>query len=273
MQLFALDGGKPVFASQALPHRRYQCPECSLPVFLRKGPHRQPHYYHRDLSSYCRQNQKTLEHLHVQQALLQQLPQGEAFLEHAFPSIHRIADVAWLSQGIVFEIQCSPISALEVAKRTADYQSLGLKIVWILHDKRFNKKKLSQAEQHLRHQTCYYTNYSKKGEGIFYDQFEVCQGAHRPFKGPPLPLSFQLPITSLPQLPVLQSHTATWQVHFRGDLLDQLHRIPPQDKIHLENWEIAFQQPSLSQAIRLWHYVQQLYIKCLDWLIKALGAN
>lgn len=242
VQLFALDQTYPVLASQAQPRYRYVCPECAEPVFVRKGPHRQAHYYHKDRSLACRQNQKTLEHLQAQLSLFKALQSEEAHLEYRFPSIQRIADVAWLSHKIVFEIQCSPISAEEVLARTADYQSIGFQVVWILHDKRFNKRKLCQAEHVLQSKTCYYTNYSKNGLGIFYDQFEVCRGAYRAFKGPPLPISLCDPIYS-PHL------------HFKGDLKDQLKgRDPP-----------VWQKPP-----RKILHVKQLYMVCLDALIKAL---
>ena len=61
-------------------------------------------------------------HKIVQETLLSILP--HASLEHRFPSIGRIADVALLPEKIIFEIQCSLISISEVEKRITDYATL-----------------------------------------------------------------------------------------------------------------------------------------------------
>lgn len=193
MQLFALDCQAPVLATHAEKHKNYACPECKQPVRLRSGPHRQAHYFHIQRSSNCRQRQKSAEHIQAQLKLLTLLPEGECSLERPFPAISRIADVVWETAHIVFEVQCSPISQQEVKERTADYKAMGMDVVWILHDKRFNQRNLSAAERHLRSQSCYYTNITRSGAGVFYDQFEIIQAAVRKYKGPPLPISVHLP--------------------------------------------------------------------------------
>jgi competence protein CoiA len=169
MQLYALEESHPIFAKDAEKGKSYTCPECTSFVRVRGGPSRQTHFYHLKAPPHCRQHQKSLEHLHMQLRLLEALKGDGAQMEAPFPKIGRIADVAWASKKIVFEVQCSPISLEEVRGRIADYQRQGYSVIWILHDKQFNKPSLSAAEHHLRKTPCYYTNCDKTGKGLVYD--------------------------------------------------------------------------------------------------------
>ena len=87
-------------------------------------------------------------HLAIQKVLSKSLPGSR--LEHRFPSIGRVADVVYFPKKIIFEVQCSPISLKEVQKRNRDYLSLGFTVIWILHDRHYNKKTLSLAERACR---------------------------------------------------------------------------------------------------------------------------
>lgn len=258
MQLFALDNQTPVLASQATPHYPYQCPECGNTVFLRTGSTRQAHYYHRKSPSLCRQNKKSEQHLQAQLALFNQLPQGEAKLEHQFPEIGRIADIAWIPKQIIFEIQCSPISQQEALARNQDYASIGFNVVWILHERRFNKKHLSSAERFLRQGTCYFT----QGKGIWYDQLEIFT-TYRRFKGPPLPVDLSTPLSNIPPAPI-QPHTKNWTLHFQGDLHDRWRQASSEDQERLIVWRKA-----VSSKKSFFPKVKQLYISWLDKMIKA----
>lgn len=235
MQIFALDEGKLIKAKEAQKRKSYLCPECGSFVFVRKGFHKQAHYYHVSPSKRCRQSQKGLQHLQVQWTLLHTLPLGEAKLEFSFPSIHRIADLFWEKEGIVFEVQCSPISEEEVKARSRDYRSLGLKIVWILHDQRFNKNKLSVAEHWLRSALpCYYTNITAEGSGICYDQFEIVEEFYRLFRGPPLPVIFRYSGERTKGCPFTREK---WELSFQGDLIDQwqfANSFTKENMMHLE---------------------------------------
>ena len=140
MQLFALDeNDQLVPAQRAVRQRTYICLECGKNVRLRGGVHRQIHYYHIEPIRSCKLAGKSLIHLNVQFYMQSILPQGDSALEHRFPRIRRIADVVWISQKIVFEIQVSLITAEEVLQRNRDYLSQGYRVVWILHEKRYNK--------------------------------------------------------------------------------------------------------------------------------------
>lgn len=180
MQLYALNAQQHcVAANRAIKQKDYFCPECQSIVHVRGGIHRQNHFYHLESSRHCRQNGKSLEHLQLQLRILDLLPRGECFLEHRFPTMARIADVLWLPQKIVFEIQCSPISALEVMQRTQDYSAMGYTVVWILHDSRYNHYRLSAMELYLQQHLHYFSNIDAAGKGIIYDQFALIQGGCR----------------------------------------------------------------------------------------------
>ncbi len=229
MQLIALDDDSPVLAVNAKKNKNYICPECLSPVRVRGGPSRQTHFYHLSLPKICRQHAKSQEHIQTQLKLLHSIGAACGQIECPFPSIHRIADVAWTSKKLVFEIQCSPISLEEAQGRVRDYTSMGYDIVWILHEKQFNQKNLSAAENYLREVPCYFTNINKIGEGIVYDQFEVILEHQRRFKGPPLVISphqfSRLPSTAPPDIALPKAVLARftkWKCMVQGDLLHRL---------------------------------------------------
>ena len=180
MQLYALEEERPILAHEAKKQKNYRCPECLNPLRLREGPRRQAHFYHLKTQTLCRQHHKSLAHLRLQLLLSRRLAGSR--IERPYPQIGRIADVSWESEKIIFEIQCSPISLNEAKERCRDYKRLGLNVVWILHDRQFNKKTVSEAEAFLRTQPCYFVS----DREIFYDQFDIVQGVRRLFKGPPL---------------------------------------------------------------------------------------
>ncbi len=204
MQFYALDGDFPILASCAQKQKDYCCPECHSVIRVRSGPHRQIHFYHVKSAKNCSQHKKSLTHLHIQWLLQTRLPPETAFLEYRFPKIRRIADVFWKSEGIVFEVQCSPISQKEAEERCHDYRSLGLIPVWILLDHRYNRTYCSLGELFLRQGPCYFSN----REGFFYDQLETYRGARRIFRGPKLKVDITKPKT----LPCF---------HFEGDLISR----------------------------------------------------
>lgn len=204
MQYYALEHNIPILAADAKKGTIYSCPECRHDLRLRSGPHRQPHFYHVKRHPDCSQHQKSLTHIQIQKIVGSLLPPSEAVLEKPFQEINRIADVAWESKKIVYEIQCSSISLEEAQSRCRDYESLGYLPVWILHDRRYNRRKLSAAENYLRTKLCYFTNINEKGFGEIYDQQDHCKGYRRIFKGVRLPVNLQNPtrqtaITPKPQ--------------------------------------------------------------------------
>lgn len=194
MQLYAYDREKKlIFVTNAIKQMDYYCLECEGPLRRRGGFHRKEHFYHLDALRECRQNGKTLEHLNVQLFFLQVLPEGECNLEKRFPEISRIADVVWEAKKLIFEIQCSPITSIEVYERNRDYKSMGYEVVWILHDKRFNQLRLTGAEHFLHALPHYFTNMTDEGAGEIYDQFSMIDKGLRLNRMKPLPVDVREP--------------------------------------------------------------------------------
>jgi hypothetical protein len=106
-------------------------------------------------------------------------------IEYRFPSIRRIADVVFFPKKIIFEVQCSPISIENIQKRNRDYSSLGFTVIWILHDRIYNKKIATPAELYLRQNLSYYTSMTPFGHGFFYDQLDFFKGVTRIYKSTP----------------------------------------------------------------------------------------
>lgn len=224
MQLFALDHlSQVIHAKRAKKKINYLCLECKQDVRLRGGIHRQPHFFHLEPKILCRQHQKGAVHLKLQEFFLAQLPLGDCRLEYPFPEIGRIADVAWLSKKIVFEIQVSPLSGEEAIARNRDYEMAGWSVVWILHDSRYNQFHLTSIEMALSPFPHFFTNMDRFGKGIIYDQFDLKNGGIRVARLNPLPveiknISDKIEAREFP-LVFLQKRAAGWNCFFSGDLM------------------------------------------------------
>ena len=276
MQLFALDGSETVFAEDAQKKLDYSCPECGDILRIKEGAHRRKHFFHTNLKVHCRQKNKNGIHLLVQKYIYSKLPKGEAKLEHSFPTIHRIADVAWITQKIIFEVQYSPISLQEVQGRMEDYQKVGYSVIWILHDNRFNKKNLSAAEAYIRNFSSYFTSIGSKRENIIYDQFELCYAAKRCYKGHKVPVQVDTPKTSstfpnsekLPK--TLQKRLQHSEYYFRGDLLDRaiINNASVQWMMKAEG-----KKPTASPFYVIWmKKIQKMYFLLFFHLLKKLSG-
>lgn len=232
MQIYAYDAQGTLTGTMEADRRAlYSCPECAAPLRLRRGPLRKSHFYHVKQTP-CRQSGKSLTHLNIQYALQKQLLPETIYLEHRFPEIGRIADLFWPAQKLIFEVQVSPISAAEVKARNRDYHQIGFQVVWILHDRQFNRTQLTAAEAHLRFSPHYFTDMNGFGKGIFYDQYAKIHLRRRVVRGFHHPVSFLQPTpVDLKQLPRhFPEERRRWKISFKGDLFHQEH-----------NWDSALQ--------------------------------
>ncbi len=225
MQLYAYDKEEQLIsAQQAHKHTDYFCLECKSIVRLRSGPHRQRHFYHTAPTPQCRQHQKGATHIYLQHYLQQKLTLSDARLEWPFPQIGRIADVAWLSKKIVFEIQYSHINAQELLARNSDYARLGWQVIWIFHDFRYNQRRLTAAEMAVRNSPHYFSNMEPQKGGIIYDQFDLCENGIRKHKLPQLELQFDnlnpryLPKNILWPLISNKERLQSWSLSLKGDM-------------------------------------------------------
>lgn len=214
MQLFAwTEKQEIVEAGVAERKKDYVCMECGGSVRIRQGEFRRAHFYHYRETPGCRQAGKSLEHLQTQLFLKKNLT-GEIFLEKRFESINRIADVVWEEKKIIFEVQCSPILAQEVAARNSDYLSCGYRVIWVLHEKRYGGQRMTSAEHFLQQSTHYYTNMDADGNGWIYDRiWGYSQKVAVEF--------ILLPIQRLSKTPFpLRLRAAKWTYRLKGDLFD-----------------------------------------------------
>lgn len=229
MQICAFDQtGALVFADHANKHQDYQCVECHQVIRLRRGIHRKAHYYHAQPNRICRQHGKGMPHLMLQQYLKNLLPEGEVELECPFKEIGRIADVAWHPMRLIYEIQCSPISAEEVKGRNDSYASIGYRVIWIFHDERYNQSRLSAAENFLCEHPHYYSNMDAEGNGMIYDQFSMTADRKRVRRLPILAIDASSPKwmdkhqmkSAKKLLPGLHKRLKKLPLFFSGDAID-----------------------------------------------------
>ncbi len=162
-----------------------------------------------------------ISHRIIQLTLKKALTPQEVWLEHSFPHISRIADVVWPSQKIIFEVQCSPISAKEIQARNRDYQKMGYSVIWILHDRCFNRTRLNAAEHFLRSHSHYFTNINAFGHGEIYDQFAQIRLGRRVKRSPRYPII----LSKLSRIEHVPHHfpkeRKNWQFSFSNDFFHQ----------------------------------------------------
>lgn len=166
MKEFAYQEQALVSLEEARRGNHYTCPECHAPLGVKKGLYKKAHFYHL-YKSQCDREKNRQDHEEVQKRIKELCPAVE--LEKPFPLVRRIADIYWPDMDLVIEVQCSPISEHELAARNRDYNSLGLKVIWIFHTKRYGKKKLTPAEKEARKNPTYYTDINSRGNGDIYD--------------------------------------------------------------------------------------------------------
>lgn len=235
MHLLACDQeGRVVSAKEASSKKNYFCLECGASVRRRAGGERIPHFFHFRSSKACHQKGKSLLHLQVQYWIQRQFPFGVIELEHPFSLIQRIGDVVWEAEKLIFEVQCSAISAEEILARQVDYQKVGFTVVWILHDTRYPPFKESRVQQILHSIPHYYTDIDVEGNGGIYDPLMERKekekiASKNIFK---LPVDLALPmreaclkkrIVRPESLPAWIVHRAChWPLHFEGDTLHHL---------------------------------------------------
>lgn len=224
MQLLAKDREKKIIhADQASKNINYKCLECDSSVRLRGGLHRRKHFYHILPNRVCLLSGKSLIHLQTQCHIQNLLPAGEAFLERRFDSINRIADVCWEKEKIIFEVQCSSITAEEVKARNRDYKTLGYQVVWILHDLRYNSTRLTEIEIFLLESPHYYANIDAEGKGNVYDQISWLESSFKRKKGERVFVNlsiFHKIVDSKIGIRSLKLRENKWSIYFKGDLLD-----------------------------------------------------
>lgn len=285
MALYASDGDSYIFARDAAPNGSYSCLECSLPVKPRRSKCRVPHFYHLKKSPQCHLYSKSEDHLILQLQIQKILADETALIEHRLPSIHRIGDLIWEKERIVFEIQCSPISISEAQSRMTDYGKIGYRIVWLLDDRIFNRRFVRPVEQFLRSQSCYFFTFNRSVLSYFYDQMEIVIKNKRLRKGAPLWIDLAKPYAkpflewphNLPNQ--IQERIVRIDRYFRGDIIYRMFQAAHQPSIacNFEKWrklEIELKKVNHSPgkiSVFFKHHFTRRYIQILDWLIDRIN--
>ncbi|MBM7705224.1 competence CoiA-like predicted nuclease [Chryseomicrobium aureum] len=124
-------------AIHQLPRREYYCPECEQRLTLKRGSVKVAHFAH-DVSctNSAASQRETQNHLTGKSLIYSALRTHfhDVHLEFYIPTIVQRADVCLQSPiPMIFEFQCSKISAEQLQLRTAGYLSLGYQCRWILH--------------------------------------------------------------------------------------------------------------------------------------------
>lgn len=215
MQLFALDQeGQLIHALEARKKIPYRCPECLAEVRRRSGKALQPHFFHRR-SRECRHEAKSLEHLHVQLRIHSEL--SGSVLERRFESPRRVADICSEEHKLIIEVQCSAMNLEELKARTRDYESLGYRVLWILHCKRYYQKTVQPIEHFLEEKPHYFTTINKEGEGLIFDQLSEIRLGERRVYGEPLAISFaSWPLQDLSAYRRQRKKPALWKQRLWG---------------------------------------------------------
>lgn len=268
MAFYALDEDDLIFADIADPKKTYWCLECFGPVKRRKGRQKFAHFYHLKAAFHCRLYSKSEDHFLAQVELQKYFPKGEIQVEKPFIQINRVADGCWEKKRIIFEIQCSPISEKEAEMRARDYQSIGYEIVWLLDDKRYNKRTLRPAEEILRRKSAYYLAIRSFK---VYDQFEIFLFAQRVRRSRPMQVELQK-IGLRPnwtfdeKLFPKQLVQLSCPFYFAGDRLHRALQKQPLSMLYWRSLEIQFAKSVRKKSkIRNWlnRYIVQPYFRML----------
>lgn len=274
MALYACGEDDLIYASDAEKGKEYGCLDCFGPVKVRRGSGKKgsfPHFYHLQPSPQCRLYSKSEDHLRAQIQIQKLFPPGIIQIERPFPEIGRVADLCWEKEKIIFEVQCSPVSLEEAQSRIRDYRTVGFRAVWLLDDKRYNRRVLRPSEAFLRSHSCYYINIKQGLTSLCYDQFEIHDGSRRLKRGRPLVIDLQRPS----QIP-----TAVWD---KERFPEQILLLSQQCEIHffgdrIDKARLSYRIPSLAIAMENWRFLQSHLIKkrkrpskMADWVRKWIA--
>ena len=218
--------------------KSFSCPACQGQVILKRGTRYRPHFAHKRLKD-CTwyQENESAEHLNLKASLYQSLSLTEdVHIEYLFADIKQIADLL-VNQQLILEVQCSPLSHDRLRERTQSYLKVGFQVRWLLGEKLWLGKKLTQL-----HRDCLYFS---KNMGFHLWELDDKKGLLR--------------------LKYLIHEDLEGQVH-------HLTRIVPFDELTLSDFRLPFLKQKChrlkvyqNQAIHT--YIQkQLYYKSAFWL-------
>ncbi|MBX7067135.1 MAG: hypothetical protein K1X28_07885 [Parachlamydiales bacterium] len=268
MALYAYDEGILIHAGDAEAEKIYECVNCFRPVRRRKGRCKTPHFYHIQEAPSCRLYSKSEDHLTAQVELEKMFPRGALQIEKPFIEIDRVADLCWEKEKIIFEIQCSQITKVEADSRIRDYKTKGYDVVWLMDDRRYNKRISRPAEEYLRTLSAYYLSIESME---VYDQFEIFSDGKRVRKGRPFPVDLTKVFKRgenefSPELYPKQIIRLNLERYFYGDRMSRALRFP-EEMLREKEIEKNFRKPS-RLFVWLKKYLLEPYVRWLDGVAK-----
>jgi competence CoiA-like predicted nuclease len=90
-------------------------------------------------------------------------------LEKPFSSICRIADVVFIKEKVVVEIQTSLLRISEMLERQEDYKKIGFSVIWLLHNEVFLNKNRPLVTRFFYNKVAFGFSLGPKNRFIFYD--------------------------------------------------------------------------------------------------------
>lgn len=284
MPLYAFDEKKTIYAADATPQGLYRCLECGGRVKVRRGKYRTPHFYHMQAAPSCRLYSKSEDHLLIQLQVQNLLLPEKIQIEAPFLALHRIADLLWEKEKIIFEIQCSLIQPKEAEARIKDYRKIGYEVIWLLDDRLFNRRNMKPAENFLRVQCCYFFRFRRNTLSLLYDQFEIEIANKRIRTSRPLWVNLAKPywtpkIEWPPFLPLqLIKRLPNCPRFFKGDLIDKAIQssLSPSITFTLTQWKLFETESALLKkktgAIKYFfkRTVLRFYTKCLGKILRKV---
>lgn len=199
-------------------------------------------------------------------------------MEKKFPRLGRIADIVWEEKKLLFEIQCSPMSREEMLNRTKVYKTAGYQTVWILHEKSYNKFRLSALEGAIKEIPHYFTNMSPGGEGIIYDQCSIVSHGTRvkSWKRLPIDLSSPRPISQeirsqkKERLTQVEQRLKTWPIYFYKDLISL-----DQEEFSNDEFQeaLSFERSMKKPKESLFTLIKRTYLSFLHRALRSYCGN
>ncbi|ERJ11560.1 competence protein CoiA [Haloplasma contractile] len=124
--------------------QRYNCPYCNHEVIIRAGDKYRKHFSHKN-ADHCNYERESIRHYEGKLTLYRWLinQTKEVDVEYYLKAINRIADLYVRMSGkkYVIELQCSQVKPDVILKRTADYNRLGIDVIWIIYKEHVKFKK------------------------------------------------------------------------------------------------------------------------------------
>ncbi|EZH66999.1 hypothetical protein DH09_03400 [Bacillaceae bacterium JMAK1] len=137
---------------------KWHCPQCHEEVIYKKGLSKRSHFAHTSQSICSKKKEETEEHLQGKQQLYEWLRTfaDEIEIEKWLPSVNQRPDIWCLIDGTVyvFEIQCSAIERKEIKRRSSNYFSHNIQVIWVLPERYLHRSSGSVYLQEWQLETC-----------------------------------------------------------------------------------------------------------------------